>query len=50
MNTDSNWYFTSDIIYGDTEGRSFKSVFNDLALLQKLMRWNERDWLELFEE
>ncbi|GAA5844592.1 hypothetical protein JCM3766R1_002672 [Sporobolomyces carnicolor] len=39
-----------DIIYGDTEGRSFKSVFNDLALLQNLMRWNERDWLELFEE
>lgn len=40
----------SDIIYGKENGSQLKDAFSDLAMLNKLSKWTEEDWVDLMKE
>ncbi|GAA5830688.1 hypothetical protein JCM5353_004086 [Sporobolomyces roseus] len=39
-----------DIIYGKENGSQLKDAFSDLAMLKKLSKWTEEDWVDLMKE
>ncbi|GAA6012656.1 hypothetical protein JCM11491_005471 [Sporobolomyces phaffii] len=39
-----------DIIYGDEDGGSLSTRFNDVEMLEKLSEWTAQDWIDLLSE